>query len=244
MAPGLLWVNMLAMTSHDRKCEPELHSAIDRYLREHFRKEPTSTLGRWMGELPEYSYVVRSATLHEVSGVTRGYSVLRVTVEDDFLQRKERGGGSTGLFSVRNGEVLCLTPEHPEYVTRLMQAVESVTDETARAFAELWCEAALSKPDAHYFSLKASQDVGVPYPEARGYELDREVWRRAELRFIPPTWQRDEAGVGLEFFALVADFRRCGAHRIAVRVAADGAFTVSDDVIAESIFKRTPFVRM
>jgi len=231
------------MTNRDPKCEPEVLSAIDRYLREHFRKEPPSSLGRRIGEPAEYSYVVRSATLNEVSRVTRGYSVLRVTVEDDFLQRKERGGGSTGLFSVRSGEVLYLTPEHPEYVTRLMQAVESATDETARAFADLWCEAVISKPDAHYVPLVASQDVELLYPKARGYELDREVWRRAELRFIPPTWQRDEAGMRLEFFALVAGYRRCEAHRVIVRVAADSTLTVCDDVVAESIFKRTPFVR-
>lgn len=232
------------MTNRDPKCEPEVYSAIDRYLREYFRKEPPSSLGRWIGESAEYSYVMRSATLHEVSGVTRGYSVLRVTVEDEFLRRKERGGGSTGLFSVRSGEVLYLTPEHPEYVTRLMQAVESVTGETARAFAELWCETVLSKPDAHYVPLVASQDVELLYPEARGYELDREVWWRAELRFTPPTWQREEAEVGLEFFALVACFRKHEAHRVAVRVAADSTLTVSDDVVAESIFKRAPFVRM
>jgi hypothetical protein len=216
---------------------------IAAYLHEHFHKPSLGALARWYGESTEYAYTIRSIAEHEASANVPGWVLLRVTACEDFLWRKVQGGGSEGVFALQDGEVMYLTPEHPNNLSRILRAAQPVRERAPEKLATLCCEVFLSRANAQYSVLSSGNEIALWYPEARGYVRDTEMAERLEQEISQPRWEHDDADAHLVFYALVASFQSYQVRRLRVRVPEKTPVTSSDEVVVARVFERIPVVR-
>ena len=221
----------------------EVAQAVTEYLRKHLQKPPLGVLARWSGVAGEYSYALRSLVEHEATTVIHGWSILRVTAREDLLWRKLQGGGSEGVFAVQRGEVLYLTPEYPENITRVLRATAPAGITAPGTIANLCCEVLLSRPSARYFVLTSGDEISSWYPEARGYVRDRDGAERLERELAPPRWEHEHAAARIVFYALVVGFQSYQVCRVTVTVPEHEPAATNEEIAVERVFKRCPVVR-
>jgi hypothetical protein len=230
---------MVVMTSRSN----EVTRAVTEYLQKHFHKPPLGALARWSGESGEYTYALRAVVEHEATPAIHGWSLVRVTAHEDFLSRTLQGGGSEGIFAVQHGEVLYLTPEHPENISRVLRADRLAGEVAPEKIAALCCEVLLSRPNARYSVLLSGDEISSWYPEARGYVRDRHSAARLERELAPPRWEQEHAAARLVFYALVAGFQSYQALRVTVTVPESEPVQSNEEVVVNRVFERCPVVR-
>jgi hypothetical protein len=216
---------------------------IELYLREHFRKESPGVLARWLGNPGADSYVIRSVIEHQAAQYFPGIALLRVELDDDILQTKLRGGGSVGIFAIREGAVGLLTAEHPEALFHLLSDEDRLEDAPAAAIASLCCETLLAQQSHQSEVVTSVREIREWYPEARGYEILQDDARLLEERLHVPRWQIHDSGKNLEFWVLTSHFPNYQVWHVVVEIPRDGDAGYKKQVVVERVFARTPVVR-
>lgn len=221
----------------------EVTRTVTEYLHKHFHKPPLGALARWSGEPGEYSYSLRTVVEHEASATVRSWLLVRVTAHEDFLWRKLQGGGSEGVFAVQDEEMLYLTPEYPENISRVLRAAQSEGEVAPEKIAALCCEVLLSRPNAHYSVLTRDNEISSWYPEARGYVRDRDGTERLQRQLESPRWEHDEAGARLIFYTLLVGFQSYQVRCVTVTISESEPVQSNEEVVVERVFERWPVVR-
>lgn len=234
---------MQVMTDQRTRSVGEFDRLIELYLRKHLQKQPPGTLARWLGEPAEYSYAIRSVVEHEAARYFSGSALVRVELAEDILPTKLRGGGSVGVFAIREGQAILLGAEHPEVVLGLLRDEGRLGDAPAVAVASLCCETLLAKRGHQSEVVTSVAEICEWYPEVRGYEISPGTVSLLGERLHGPRWRTDDSGMNLEFFVLDSNFPNHQVRCIALGIPRDRDPACSEEVVVERVFARTPVGR-
>lgn len=234
---------MLVMTVQRSSTTGEFNRPIELYLREHFHKQSPGTLARWFGEPAEYSYAMRSVEEHRAARHFSGITLLRVELAEEILPTKLRGGGSVGVFAIREGQAILLGAEHPEVVLGLLRDEGRLGDAPAVAVASLCCETLLAQRGHQSEVVTSVAEIREWYPEVRGYEISPDTVSLLSERLHGPRWRTHDSGMNLEFFVLDSKFPNHQVRRITLGIPRDTDAACNEEVVVERVFARTPVGR-